>query len=385
MPSFSCQRCKQSLHLPASLSDDTVMGGALTQSAYDVIQAESVLVRQPKTAVTAALASDLAAARHETDDSRSAKVDEDFSSRHTTHEQGTLSSHVSITTSLFDLLSSTKPVTQHASISPTHSPSSSSDLPDQHASRQNAYAPVQKQAQLPLGGVSGEKAALTAIDHPLCKECTDILVDIINAQLGELRRERDAYLAFEDEIKNAPRRSMSGSREGQHTGSDASEDTKRGSEEDVQSIREDIHRLAQVAEETRKELTRTQEEHRRVNAELAELDEEERKLEEEERAFWLSYSDMTLQMDRVATQRASLETTLEHDTAMLKRLQRTNVYKDAFCIGHEAGFATINGLRLGRLPSPAKPVEWAEINAAWGQTALCLVTLARRCNYTFQE
>lgn len=354
------------------------MGGALTQSAYDVIQAESVLVRRPK----AAAPSELAPTK-ESDEVRLTKTEEDRE-RDPQHEQGTLSSRVAITTSLFDLLSSTVPGPLQSSSS-SDSPASSDSSSPRHSRRHNH---VQKQALLPLGSASGETAALAAIDHPLCKECTDILVDIINSQLGELRRERDAYLAFGDEINNAPRRSLSNSREEQQQQQQQqgeADEESRGAEEDTQAIRSEIERLAHVADETRRELSRAEEERRKVDAELSQLDEEERKLEEEERAFWLSYSDLTLQMNSVATQRASLETTLEHDMALLKRLQRTNVYKDAFCIGHEAGFATINGLRLGRLPSPAKPVEWAEINAAWGQTALCLSTLARKCNFTFQE
>ena len=62
---------------------------------------------------------------------------------------------------------------------------------------------------------------------------------------------------------------------------------------------------------------------------------------------------------------------------------RRNVYNDAFNITHDNHyFATINGLRLGRLSSPV--VEWPEINAAWGQTCLLLATLAERLGYRFQ-
>ena len=37
----------------------------------------------------------------------------------------------------------------------------------------------------------------------------------------------------------------------------------------------------------------------------------------------------------------------------------------------------------GRLPHV--PVEWAEINAAWGQTALLLWALARKVGITFNK
>lgn len=30
-------------------------------------------------------------------------------------------------------------------------------------------------------------------------------------------------------------------------------------------------------------------------------------------------------------------------------------------------------------------VEWAEINAAWGQTILLLYTIARKLDYTFEK
>lgn len=76
------------------------------------------------------------------------------------------------------------------------------------------------------------------------------------------------------------------------------------------------------------------------------------------------------------------------------------MYNDAFCIGHDGVFGTINGLRLGRVPGVpvsvtyqpfsrfilrSDQVEWAEINAAWGQTLLLLYTIARKLDYTFEQ
>jgi len=66
---------------------------------------------------------------------------------------------------------------------------------------------------------------------------------------------------------------------------------------------------------------------------------------------------------------------------VLERLQRTNVYHDAFHITHDGHFGTINGLRLGRLPG--KNVEWAEINAAWGQTCFLLTVVAEKVGFEF--
>ena len=66
---------------------------------------------------------------------------------------------------------------------------------------------------------------------------------------------------------------------------------------------------------------------------------------------------------------------IDRTTAHLDRLRRTNVYNDAFHIWYEGPFATISGFRLGR--TAACPVEWDEINAAWGQAVLLLHTLAQ--------
>ena len=50
-----------------------------------------------------------------------------------------------------------------------------------------------------------------------------------------------------------------------------------------------------------------------------------------------------------AAQLASLSAAYTHDALVLEKLERTNVYNDAFCTGHDGVFGTINGLRLGRV------------------------------------
>ena len=47
---------------------------------------------------------------------------------------------------------------------------------------------------------------------------------------------------------------------------------------------------------------------------------------------------------------------------MLDKLERTNVYNDAFCIGHDGVFGTINGLRLGRVPGVPVSNEWLTLS-----------------------
>ena len=52
------------------------------------------------------------------------------------------------------------------------------------------------------------------------------------------------------------------------------------------------------------------------------------------------------------------------------------MFNATFHIWHAGHFGTINGFRLGRLPSV--PVDWNEVNTAWGQTVLLLHSLCRK-------
>lgn len=54
--------------------------------------------------------------------------------------------------------------------------------------------------------------------------------------------------------------------------------------------------------------------------------------------------------EQQTAQLTSLRAAYAADVATLEKLERTNVYNDAFCIGHDGVFGTINGLRLGRVP-----------------------------------
>jgi len=79
----------------------------------------------------------------------------------------------------------------------------------------------------------------------------------------------------------------------------------------------------------------------------------------------------------------SLDNDLKYVESQLERLEKTNALNATFHIWHSGHFGTINTFRLGRLPS--EPVDWNEINAAWGQTALLLNSLARKINFKFSN
>lgn len=78
-----------------------------------------------------------------------------------------------------------------------------------------------------------------------------------------------------------------------------------------------------------------------------------------------------------------MENQLNYTKNQLDKLKKTNAFNATFHIWYQGHFGTINNFRLGRLPSA--PVDWSEINAAWGQTALLLSAMARKINLTFDK
>ena len=198
------------------------------------------------------------------------------------------------------------------------------------------------------------------IDHPICTECTEIVLTALQARLSATTKERDAFINCLKDLKS-----------------------KSPTEGEVAEAESEL--AAAKAEEKRaySELLSLEKEKVALEKELAELDAESKELDGEEEEFWRSRNAFDLRYTSMKELKDSLESSYQHDVQQLERLRRTNVYNDTFCIGHDGHFGTINGLRLGRL-APPNNVEWAEINAAWGYTALLLKTVAQKTGFSFK-
>lgn len=197
------------------------------------------------------------------------------------------------------------------------------------------------------------------IDHPICTECTDMLVEGLQQRLGEATKERDAYIAF---LRNM--------------------NSSIPAQEEVEAAEKSLQETQQAEEAAFAELVALEKEKDSLDEEIAGLEEESRQLDTDEEKFWRDRNAFSLVLADFQNERDALNMKYDHDSRQLERLQRTNVYNDAFCIGHDGYFGTINSLRLGRLANPS--VEWPEINAAWGQTALLLATIAEKLSFQFQ-
>ena len=202
-------------------------------------------------------------------------------------------------------------------------------------------------------------SARSDIDHPVCTECTGMLVEGLQRRLDAATRERDAYVSFLKQV-NA---------------SIPTDDEVKESQDLLAKAR------AEEAAAT-EELKKLEKEKAAVDEEIAELEEEARALDVEEEKFWSERNAFAMKLAEFQDVRDSINLQYDHDTQLLEKLQRTNVYNDTFCISHDGKFGTINGLRLGRLSNVA--VDWPEINAAWGHTVLLLATVAERLGYKFE-
>ncbi|KAI9818964.1 MAG: autophagy protein 6 [Thelocarpon impressellum] len=201
-------------------------------------------------------------------------------------------------------------------------------------------------------------SARSDVDHPICVECTDLLVEGLQKRLDSATKERDAYVGFLKRVN-----------------------AEVPTEEEKQKVEYELAAAQQQEKAAMDELRQLEREKSAVDAEMASLEAEAQKLDLEEERFWRERNAFALTLSEFQNERDGVNLQYDHDSRQLERLQRTNVYNDTFCIGHDGFFGTINGLRLGRLANQA--IEWAEINAAWGQTLLLLATVAEKLGFSF--
>ncbi|KAI0212943.1 Beclin-1 [Lamellibrachia satsuma] len=197
------------------------------------------------------------------------------------------------------------------------------------------------------------------VDHPLCEECTDTLLDLLDQ---ELKMTEDECKDYRDFLEN-----LSSSEE----------------ETDEKALDEELQRL-QVEEETyRRQLSSVEADRDQLTQQSLKERDMSKKLDAEEERYYKAYNEYKRQVLEYEDAKKSVDNQLKYAKSQLDKLKKTNVFNTTFHIWHSGHFGTINNFRLGRLPSV--PVEWNEINAAWGQTVLLLHSLANKMDLEFQR
>lgn len=196
------------------------------------------------------------------------------------------------------------------------------------------------------------------IDHPLCEDCAETTLDMLGEELKAAEDECTSYKQYLDELEVSS--------------------TPSDSEEDYELT------LKQLKEEEQlllKKISDIDGECKNLDSELLIEDGKQRDLKVEEQELLREYNELKRQVFELETDYESAENQFKYAEVQLDRLVKLNPFNSTFHIWYSGHFGTINGLRLGRLPNV--PVEWNEINTAWGQTVLLLDSLARKLNLVF--
>ncbi|KAL4567005.1 hypothetical protein LXL04_022575 [Taraxacum kok-saghyz] len=199
----------------------------------------------------------------------------------------------------------------------------------------------------------------TQVEQPLCLECMRVLSDKLDKEVEDVNSDIKSYEACLQRLEGEPRNVLSEA------------DFLR----EKLKIEDEERKLEAAIQETEKQCAE-------VTGELKELELKSNRFKELEERYWHEFNNFQFQLISHQEERDAILAKIEVSQAHLELLKRTNVLNDAFPIWYDGEFGTINNFRLGRLPKI--PVEWDEINAAWGQACLLLHTMAQYFRPKFQ-
>ncbi|EGZ30250.1 hypothetical protein PHYSODRAFT_553302 [Phytophthora sojae] len=198
------------------------------------------------------------------------------------------------------------------------------------------------------------------VTTPVCKECMDGMVTLIDGQAERARYEKRCFAGFLHNTTSSVVHS-----------------------EDVEQIDDKI-RFYENELNALEESLKLMEREREVIAQQQEaMHEEEKALIYEEAGLWEQFNGLQLQ-------EAVFREVRDAGTAQIDAMERKgasakhlNILTDMFVIGYDGAFGTINQFRMGQSASFA--VEWNEINSAFGECALLLQTLANMVGMEFSD
>ncbi|ERE73297.1 beclin-1-like protein 1 [Cricetulus griseus] len=206
--------------------------------------------------------------------------------------------------------------------------------------------------------LSGQKD----VDHPLCVDCIDNLLMQLDAQITLVESDNQNYRSFlerESLVSKEEREAM------------------------PMELCAELRVLEQEEARLVQELKDIDQHHARIAAELRAAQAESKELNQQKEQDLMEYSALKMDQLELMDQLSSVENQLEYAQSQLRHLRKTNIFDITFTILDEGPLGIINNFRLGCLPGIQ--VGWGEINAAWGQTALLLFTLAKTARMQFQR
>ncbi|GAU88407.1 hypothetical protein RvY_01115 [Ramazzottius varieornatus] len=207
---------------------------------------------------------------------------------------------------------------------------------------------------------------ISTIDHPVCASCTDSVMEELETEIQAVEQECINYEYFLKQYRK--------NTEG---------DGEDGPRADVEGLKQQLALLEAQEVSLREQLTYEENDRQELASREDFLTRESEKIRLAEEDYFRERAQYDREIAELDEEQESVDYQLRVAEMLLDKLKKTSVFNIAFHIWHQDQFGTINGFRLGRLPG--SPVEWPEINAAWGQTVLLLHSLARRMNFIFQR
>ncbi|KAJ2369827.1 autophagy protein [Coemansia sp. RSA 2610] len=208
-----------------------------------------------------------------------------------------------------------------------------------------------------IGRLMDRLGSRSAVGHPLCEDCGELMLRLLDRELGDSVRERQIL---------------------EGVGQMAAGQAAAG---DVAEMEREIARQTDLEHALRETLGELDAQLDALCGQLGELDAQARAHDATRAQQRRAHNEADAVVERGEAEQWALDEQYARLAAQLTQLQRTNVYNDVFTVAVSEGVGSINGFRLGGRATHG--VEWAEINTAWGQALLLLQTVARRLSYEF--
>ncbi|KAK9469622.1 autophagy protein Apg6-domain-containing protein [Lipomyces arxii] len=155
------------------------------------------------------------------------------------------------------------------------------------------------------------------LDQPICSECMETLVDDLKQQYLEFIRDRDAYVEFLKQVEN-----------------------DKPTAEEQAAAEKELAEIVRKQEQVMAELRESEEERKKVEAEIEALENQSKELSKEEERFWITRNNFSQELEDFLNERDAVKMQFQHDSELLEKLEKTNVYSDIFAI--EGGHAAVD-------------------------------------------
>lgn len=200
------------------------------------------------------------------------------------------------------------------------------------------------------------------IDHPLCEKCADSLIEDIELEAKKYEQSIKEMKEFFDDFDPSNVGAMACS---------------------IDDLKVDLEKANREHDDLEKESKTLDDQIKEAEENIKKLRQEDEQLEENVSKVFAQRAEISEKMYNVQEQLDANHALIRVQKRRLEKLCNTNVFNEAFHIMAQDQYGKINGLRLGS--SKGSQIDWPELNAAWGETALLVHCLANKLNFKFQR